>query len=522
LTPYALEAVGIVKRYGVVLANDHVDLAVERGAIHAVMGENGAGKSTLMSILYGLTLPDAGELRLAGEPVRFRSAVDAIARGMGMVHQSFKLFNSLTVAENVAYAREPRRGPFIDRRAARRRIVDLGTRHHLEVDPDAVVGALSVGVRQRVEILKALYRDAHVLILDEPTAVLTPQERDGLFRVLKALAAEARTILFVTHKINEVMAIADRVTVLRDGRVTATMATRETDEATIVRAMTGRSIARIDKPPATPGRPLLEAIAVSVRGADGRQLVDQATFSVRAGEIVGVAGVAGNGQTELVEALTGARIPFAGTVRVDGIDLTGAGVVRRRAAGLAHIPEDRAAVGTAGAASAADNLAMGFQRRPPIARGRLIDRAALRRRARELIARFDIRIRSEIVAVGTLSGGNLQKVVVARELAHAAPVLIAEQPTRGVDIGATRFIHAELLAERERGHAVLLVSAELSEILALADRVLVMFEGRVVADLDRAEAGEQRLGLLMTGAACKRETPDPGSGRDDDQHTTGP
>ena len=506
-----LEAVGIIKRFGAVLANDHVDLCVERGTIHAVMGENGAGKSTLMSILYGLIEPDHGEIRVRGEPVRFRSALDAIAHGMGMVHQSFKLFNSLTVAENVTYAREPRRGPLIDRRAARERVADLGARHHLEVDPGAVVGSLSVGVRQRVEILKALYRDARVLILDEPTAVLTPQERDGLFRVLKALAADGRTILFVTHKINEVMAIADRVTVFRDGRVVATLVTAETDEATIVRAMTGRSIPRIDKPSAIRGTPLLEALAVTVRGPGARPLVDSASFSVHAGEIVGVAGVAGNGQTELIEAVTGARVPDAGSIRVNGVDLTVVGVDRHRAAGLAHIPEDRAVVGTALAGSASDNLAMGFHRRPPIARRQLIDQAALRRLARELIARFDIRIRNERLPVGTLSGGNLQKTVVARELAHGAPVLIAEQPTRGVDIGAIQFIHAELLAERGRGHAVLLVSAELSEILALADRILVIFEGRIVADLDRAEADEETLGFLMTGLASKPARPDASS-----------
>jgi ABC-type uncharacterized transport system ATPase subunit len=503
LTAHELEATGVVKRYGAVLANDRVDLVVERGEIHAVMGENGAGKSTLMSILYGLVEPDAGEIRLRGEPVRFRSALDAIARGMGMVHQSFKLFNALTVWENVTYAREPRRGVFIDRRAARRRVADLGRRHHLEVDPDALVGSLSVGVRQRVEILKALHREARLLILDEPTAVLTPQERDGLFRVLKTFVADGRTILFVTHKINEVMAISDRVTVLRDGRVIETMTTRETSESAIVRALIGRSIVRVDKPPARLGPPLLEVVALTVRGSGGRPRLDRATFTVRAGEIVGVAGVAGNGQTELVQALTGARVPDAGLVRINGIDLTAAGVDRHRAAGLAHIPEDRASVGTALAASAAENLAMGFHRRPPLARGRLIDRSALTALARDLIARFDIRIGSESLPVGTLSGGNLQKVVVARELAHGAPVLIAEQPTRGVDVGAIQFIHGRLLAEREHGHAVLLVSAELSEILALADRVLVMFEGRIVADLPRENADEQTLGFLMAGLAAR-------------------
>jgi general nucleoside transport system ATP-binding protein len=299
------------------------------------------------------------------------------------------------------------------------------------------------------------------------------------------------------------MAISDRVTVLRDGRVIETVTTRETSESAIVRAMIGRSIVRVDKPPARLGPPLLEVVALTVRGSGGRPRLDRATFTVRAGEIVGVAGVAGNGQTELVHALTGARVPDAGLVRINGIDLTAAGVDRHRAAGLAHIPEDRASVGTALAASAAENLAMGFHRRPPLARGRLIDRSALTALARDLIARFDIRIGSESLPVGTLSGGNLQKVVVARELAHGAPVLIAEQPTRGVDVGAIQFIHGRLLAERQNGHAVLLVSAELSEILALADRVLVMFEGRIVGDLPRAEADEQTLGFLMAGLSAR-------------------
>jgi simple sugar transport system ATP-binding protein len=428
-----------------------------------------------------------------------RSALDAIAHGMGMVHQAFKLFNSLTIWENVTYAKEPRGGVFIDRRAARRRVIELGTRHHLEVYPDAIVGNLSVGVRQRVEILKALYRDARILILDEPTAVLTPHERDGLFRVLKNLVADGRTILFVTHKINEAMAITDRITVLRDGRVVATMATRETDEAAIVRAMTGRSFVRVEKAPAKPGPPLLEAVDLTVRAESGRPLLDRVSLLVRAGEIVGVAGVAGNGQSELVEVITGAHPPDAGMVRVNRIDVTTASVDRHRAAGLAHIPEDRASVGTALSASAAENLAMGFHRRPPVARHGLIDQKALGNLARELINRFDIRISSEKLPVGTLSGGNLQKVVVARELAHAAPVLIAEQPTRGVDIGAIQFIHGQLLAERDKGHAILLVSAELAEILTLADRILVMFEGRIVADLPREKADEQTLGLLMAG-----------------------
>jgi general nucleoside transport system ATP-binding protein len=495
-----LEATGIVKRYGPLLANDHVDLAVSRGEIHAIIGENGAGKSTLMSILYGLQQPDEGTIRLRGKQVRFHSALYAIAAGMGMVHQAFKLFNSLTVSENITYGNEPLRMGLLDRREAHRRVVELAERYQLSVYPGAVVGKLSVGVRQRVEILKALYRDAKVLILDEPTAVLTPQERDGLFDVMKRLVADGRTILFVTHKIHEVMAVTDRVTVLRDGRVVARMATPETNEDEIVRAMTGRSVnRRIDKSAAKPGDVVLEARNLTVASHGGRPLVDKVSLSVRSGEIVGIAGVAGNGQTELVEALIGVRSPNVGAVLVHEIDVTKAGVDAHREAGLAHIPEDRASVGTALPASAAENLAIGFQRHPPLSFRGLLDPAAMARRARELIQKFGIRIGSERLPVGTLSGGNLQKVVVARELSHTAPVLIAEQPTRGVDVGAIEFIHRQLLAERDRGCAILLISAELSEVMALSDRILVMYEGRILADVPGTSASEQQLGLLMAG-----------------------
>jgi simple sugar transport system ATP-binding protein len=504
VTAHELQAIGIVKRYGALVANDHVDLAVDRGEIHAVMGENGAGKSTLMSILYGLHPPDEGTILLRGSEVRFHSALDAIAAGMGMVHQAFKLFNSLSVWENITYGNEPRRGVFIDRRAARAKVTGLADRYGLGVDPDRIVGRLSVGVRHRVEILKALYRDARILILDEPTAVLTPQERDGLFAVMRHLVADGRTILFVTHKLHEVMAITDRVTVLRDGKVVDRMVTRDTTARDIVRAMTGRAInMRVDKPPAAPGAPLLEAVNLTVAADGAKPLVDNVSLTVHAGEIVGIAGVAGNGQSELVEALIGLRAPDKGAVRVRGVDVSAAGVEGRRAAGLAYIPEDRATVGTALPASAADNLAMGFHRHPPLARGIGLDLAAVNAQARALIGKFGIRIQSEKLPVGTLSGGNLQKVVVARELTHEAPVLLAEQPTRGVDVGAIEFIHGELLAERAKGHGVLLISAELGEILALSDRILVMYEGRVLAEVPGDRANEETLGLLMAGRVAE-------------------
>ena len=499
-----IAAVGIVKRYGGLVANDGVDLSAERGEIHGVMGENGAGKTTLMSILFGLQVPDAGEIRLRDAPVRFRSPIDAMAAGLGMVHQSFKLFGSLTAWENIVYGAEPKRGPFIDRRAARERVAELAERHHLAVDPDARVADLSVGVRQRIEILKALHRDARILILDEPTAVLTPPERDALFAVLKSLASEGRTVLFVTHKLHEVTAITDRVTILRDGRAVASLRTADTDAGEIVRAMTGRNVnLKVKKRPLEPGDPLLKAVDVTIASPSGKLAVDRVSLTVRGGEIVGIAGVAGNGQNELVEALVGLRNLDGGRVEVCGRDVTDADVARRRAAGLAYIPEDRAAVGSAAEASAADNLAMGFHRSAPLASGLFINPSAFAERARALIQRFAIRIANERVNVGTLSGGNLQKIVVARELAHEAPALIAEQPTRGLDVGATEHIHEQLVAERDRGRAVLLVSAELGEILGLSDRVLVMFEGRILADLPQGRADEHNVGLLMAGRGAK-------------------
>jgi general nucleoside transport system ATP-binding protein len=499
-----IAAIGIVKRYGGLVANDGVNFSAECGEIHGVMGENGAGKTTLMSILFGLQEPDAGEIRLHDAPVRFRSPIEAMRAGIGMVHQSFKLFDSLTVWENIIYGAEPTRGLFIDRGAARRRVAELAERRRLAVDPDARVGDLSVGVRQRVEILKTLYRDARILILDEPTAVLTPPERDALFAVLKSLAADGRTILLVTHKLHEVTAITDRVTVLRDGRTVASLRTVDTNAGEIVRAMTGRNVnLKVAKRAAQPGDAVLSADGVTIASSSGGRAVDHVSLTVRGGEIVGVAGVAGNGQNELIEALVGLRKPDAGRVSISGHDVTRADVATRRAAGLAYIPEDRTAVGSAPAAAAADNLAMGFHRRAPLAGGPFINPSAFAAWARALIRRFAIKIANERVNVGTLSGGNLQKIVVARELAHEAPALIAEQPTRGLDVAATESIRERIVAERDRGRAILLVSAELSEILALSDRVLVMFEGRILANLPREEADEHSVGLLMAGRGAE-------------------
>ncbi len=494
----AVELRGITKRFPGTLANDSVDLTVRRGEIHALMGENGAGKSTLMSVLYGMEVPDSGTIRIEGRDVTFGSPSDAMAAGLGMVHQSFKLFDSLTVAENVVYAAEPRRFGLVDRAAARRRVRELAEEHGLAVDPDARVGDLPVGLRQRVEILKLLHRGARTLILDEPTAVLTPAEADGLFAVLKSLAAQGRTVILVTHKLREVLEGSDRVTVLRDGRVVARLVTARTSADEIAAAMTGRAV-ELDRihAPGTAGDVVLDVAGLATPGVHGAEL------TVRAGEIVGIAGVAGNGQGEVVEALAGLRPVTAGRVTLKGDDITHASATERRLKGLAYVPEDRHAVGTAPAASVADNLAMGHHRTSLSHRG-LLPPASVRAHARRLIERFGIKASTPDVPASALSGGNLQKLLIGRELAHDAPLLLVEQPTRGVDIGAIQNIHDQLIAYRDAGHAVLLVSAELSEIRGLADRVLVMYEGRITASYDKSEADERTLGLAMAGGTSEQ------------------
>ncbi|MET9084971.1 ABC transporter ATP-binding protein [Streptomyces sp. NPDC004237] len=498
----AVELRGITKRFPGTLANDSVDLTVNRGEIHALMGENGAGKSTLMAVLYGMERPDAGTVRVDGREVSFSGPSGAMAAGLGMVHQSFQLFDSLTVAENVVYAAEPRRFGLVDRAAARRRVAELAAEHGLAVDPDARVGDLPVGLRQRVEILKLLHRGARTLILDEPTAVLTPAEADALFAVLKSLAAEGRSVILVTHKLREVLEGSDRVTVLRDGRVVARLVTAETSADEIAAAMTGRAV-ELDRihEPGTPGEVVLDVRGLATDG------VRDVGLTVRAGEIVGIAGVAGNGQSELVQALAGLRPATGGTVTLGGADITHASAAERRAKGLAYVPEDRHAVGTAPAASVADNLAMGHHRTSLSVRG-LLRPSAVRAHAGRLIERFGIKAASPEVPASALSGGNLQKLLIGRELAHEAPLLLVEQPTRGVDIGAVQNIHDQLIASRDAGHAILLISAELSEIRGLADRVLVMYEGRITASYPKHEADERSLGLAMAGGREPAEAAD--------------
>ncbi|HEX7098304.1 MAG TPA: ABC transporter ATP-binding protein [Acidimicrobiia bacterium] len=495
-----LELRGITKRFPGVLACDGIDLTAERGEIHCIVGENGAGKTTLMSILYGLFPPDEGEILVRGRPVRFNSPLDAIRLGLGMVHQAFKLFPSLTVAENVIFREEPAKLGWIDRSQATARVKELADGYGLAVDPTAVVEDLPVGVLQRVEILKALYRDASILILDEPTAVLTPQERDRLFEVMRRLRDSGRTILFITHKLAEVMAVADRITVLRNGRAVAELDPSTTTPEEISRHMTGRDVEPVRAGPSKGvGEVVLSVRSLTVEGAHGLPAVSEVSFDVRSGEIVGIAAVAGNGQTELVEAIAGIRDVEAGSITVAGVDITHLDVAGRRRAGMSYIPEDRHRVGTAAAATVAENLLMGYQRSDAMRRGAWLRRDAVVEHARRLQEEFAIRVSDIDVAAGTLSGGNLQKVALAREMTHDSPLIIAEQPTRGVDIGAIEFIHSRLVAARDRGAAILLVSAELSEIQSLATRILVMFEGRVVAELDPDRVDEAEIGLHMTG-----------------------
>jgi len=497
-----LELRGITKRFPGVVANDGVDLVVEPGEIHALLGENGAGKSTLMNVLYGLYHPDEGEILVDDVPTRFHGPGDAIRAGIGMVHQHFMLVPVFTVAENVTLGIESTRGPLrlLDRAEARRRILEVSDRHGLHVDPDAVVEDLPVGVRQRVEIVKALYRHSNVLILDEPTAVLTPQEDEELFEVMRSLAAAGTSIVFITHKLNEVLEVADRITVLRRGKVAGSTVPSQTDEAELARLMVGRPVElQVSKPEATPGEPVLEVRGLAVRDDRGHLAVAGVDLTVRAGEILAVAGVQGNGQTEFVEAITGMRPPTAGE-----IDIAGAPVLPTPravfAAGVGHIPEDRLEEGLVVGFTVAENLVLNQYHLKPFSDGLQLDRQAILAAASELVGQYDVRTPSVFNDVGNLSGGNQQKVIVAREFSRPLRLLVAAQPTRGLDVGSIEYIHRRIVEKRDEGTAVVIVSTELDEVLALADRIAVMYQGRIVDILDPAEATPERLGLLMGGS----------------------
>jgi simple sugar transport system ATP-binding protein len=503
----AIQLVGINKSFGSVHANRDINLEVERGTIHGIIGENGAGKSTLMSILYGFYQADSGEIRVGGKPIRITTPNDAIALGIGMVHQHFMLVENFTVIENVILGAEGQ--PLLKASIAKARseLRRLEREYGLDVDPDAVIEELPVGLQQRVEILKALFRGAEILILDEPTGVLTPAEADHLFRILKMLKEQGKTVVLITHKLREIMAVTDTVSVMRQGTMVATRKTAETTVEELAELMVGRRVLlRVEKGEARPGEVKLSVRNLSVRDSRGVMMVDTVSFEVRAGEIVGIAGVAGNGQSELIEAIAGTRRAEAGTVLLDGkpIDVTGhadPGELRDR--GLAHVPEDRHHVGLVLAFEEAENSILGYHDKAQYLKGPLLDIDAIHADARDKIAKYDIRPANDRLKTANFSGGNQQKIVLAREIEQDPGVLIVGQPTRGVDVGAIEFIHKRLIAMRDAGKAVLLISVELDEIRSLSDRILVMFAGRVVGERG-PEASEGELGLLMAGVD-KRE-----------------
>ncbi|MGZ3587194.1 MAG: ABC transporter ATP-binding protein [Candidatus Limnocylindrales bacterium] len=502
----ALEMRGITKRYPGVVANDHIDLQIRPGEIHALLGENGAGKTTLMNVLYGLARPDEGEILLNGEAVTIAGPSDAIARGISMVHQHFMLVPVLSVAENIVLGQETMANPlFLDRQEADRQIVELGRRFGFEIDPDEKVGRLSVGWQQRVEILKALYRNARILVLDEPTAVLTPQETNEIFAVLRRLRDEGHSIIFISHKLYEVLEIADRITVIRRGRVVGERLPTQTDEDDLAEMMVGREVQLVvDRGESNPAGPTLTVEHLLIKNDRGQEVVHEVGFEVRAGEIFGIAGVAGNGQDELVEAITGLRRPSGGRILLDGQDVTVDAPRELHQLGVSFVPADRHRFGLVLSFPLTDNLILTDYYAPPYSRGFVRNDAAIRSRAEQAIEQFDVRTPSVDVTAGTLSGGNQQKVIVAREFDRELRLLVLDQPTRGLDVGSVEFIHKQTIRKRDAGTAVLLVSAELDEILELSDRIAVMYRGRIVAVLDGRTANREDVGLLM--ATGGRET----------------
>jgi simple sugar transport system ATP-binding protein len=488
------------KAFPGVQACDRIDLDLEKGEIHALLGENGAGKTTLMNILYGLYRADEGEIFLEGAEVRINEPRDAIRRGIGMVHQHFMLIPVFTVAENIVLGMELTKNGLLDRETAAKRIREFSHQFGLDVDPNAYVKDLPVGIQQRVEIIKALYRGADILILDEPTAVLTPQEAEDLFRILRSLTAQGKSIIFITHKLKEVLAVADRITVLRDGHVVGTITPKEATEAKLAAMMVGREvILTVDKGPPNPGDVVLKVTDLQVIDDRMYTTVDGLSLEVRSGEILGVAGVQGNGQTELVEAITGLRSVVSGKVEILGQDRTNGSPRRIIESGVSHVPEDRQKHGLVLSYPLVDNLVLCTYYRPPFAHGLAIDNQAVEENGRRLIAEFDVRTPSEYTLAGSLSGGNQQKLIVAREFSRPSKLVVAAQPTRGLDVGSIEFIHQRLVQQRDAGCAILLVSVELDEILSLSDRIAVLYKGKIIETLPVAKATPEQLGLLMAG-----------------------
>lgn len=499
--PVVLEARHITKRFSGVVANDAVSLHLRQGEILALLGENGAGKSTLMHILYGLYHPDAGEIRVRGVPQRIAGPHEAIKLGIGMVHQHFQLIPVMTVAENITLGAEMTRAQFfLDTPRAINHIQAISRQYGLVVDPHALVANLPVGAQQRVEIIKALYRQADILILDEPTAVLTPQESAELFQIMRSLTRQQKSIIFITHKLGEVLAVADRIMVLRGGRVVGETTPQATSQGQLAAMMVGREVMlRVQKKPAQPGAVVLETRGLRV--LDDRQCVavDGVDLQVRAGEILGIAGVEGNGQTELVAALTGLRVPVAGSITINGHEVAGATPRRISELGVAHIPEDRQREGLVTGYPLLDNAVLEMYYQPPFAQGLWVNNPAKVAHAQRLVAEFDVRTPDVYVPASTLSGGNQQKFIVAREFSRPISLLIAAQPTRGIDVGSVEFIHQQIVGKRDTGTAILVVSAELDEIIALSDRIAVMYRGKIVALLDATTVNREQLGLLMAG-----------------------
>jgi ABC-type uncharacterized transport system ATPase subunit len=497
---FAIEMQGITKRFGPLVANNDVALQVRKGEIHALVGENGAGKTTLMNVLFGLYQPDEGTLAINGRTVEMESPRTAISLGLGMVHQHFKLVPSLTVADNIFLGMEITRNGLIDRKAQSAKVRELSDRFGLKVDPDRIVRDLSVGIEQRVEILKVLARGAEIVILDEPTAVLTPQESRDLFRILRTFTEKGMTVVFISHHLSEIMEVSDTITVLRDGRVVGTRPTKEITEDDLVRMMVGRPV-NFERRGRVPGdgETVLQVRELCGRDDRGLHTLRDVAFTVKAGEIVGIVGVDGNGQTELAETISGLRAPSYGEIRLAGTRIDGADPLTIREAGLAHVPGNRLVRGVDASSSIASNLLMGEQFKAPWARRGIIDWSRVREHADDLIRRFDIRTQGNRAIVRRLSGGNMQKVVLAREFSRNAPFLLIDQPTRGVDIGAMEGIHDEIMRQREAGAAILLISVQLEEIRTLADRILVMFAGRIVGEVDPETTSDDEIGFLMAG-----------------------
>jgi simple sugar transport system ATP-binding protein len=495
-----LEVNGITKRYPGVVANDNVSLTVNAGEVVALLGENGAGKSTLLKAVFGLIKPDSGEIKIGGAPIVFGDTAGVISRGVGMVHQHFQLVPVMTVAENLILGDEPKRGLFINQKSAREEIITLSKRYGLEVDPDAVIEDLPVGMQQRVEILKALRKDVKLLILDEPTAVLTPQEIDELIQVIRNLAKSGVGVVLITHKLHEVMAVADRVVVLRGGKLVGTTSPKETDEAGLAQMMVGRSVVlQVNRTEAKRGAVVLEVKGLEVRDDRKIMSVKGVDLSLHKGEILGVAGVEGNGQRELVEAICGMRHRESGNVLINGVATKDMAPHAVHEAGISHIPEDREKHGLVANYTIADNLVLNQFDQEPFAKGWIRNLGEVAKNADKLVEKFDIRTPSAFNTAGSLSGGNKQKVVVARELSEELPVLVAAQPTRGVDVGSIEFIHNQLISARDGGAGVLLVSAELDEILSLSDRIAVMSDGKIVAIVESKDADRNYIGRLMAG-----------------------